>query len=199
MTTAMTTAMAALVLALPPAGVGKPAAGAWYERSARVLYVQAALEAVRGTRPEALDQAYNYLAAMERSACASAVERRRVDCLISAARRYCRTRPRGEAQSCALYADVIASNVLVEKHLLTPQQRYEMMRTQKDYRAALKAYVRRVQGTLATDFKLATRAGPAAAELAGHVDGYCLATADVSNLSWQTCVTALIWFIARQP
>jgi hypothetical protein len=87
----------------------------------------------------------------------------------------------------------------VEKHLLTPQQRYEMMRRQKDYRAALKAYVRRVQGTLATDFKLATRTGPAAAELAGHVDGYCLATADVSNLSWQTCVTALIWFIARQP
>ena len=59
MTTAMTTAMAALVLALPPAGDGKPVAGAWYERSARVLYVQAALEAVRGTRAEALDQAYN--------------------------------------------------------------------------------------------------------------------------------------------
>ena len=73
------------------------------------------------------------------------------------------------------------------------------MRRQKDYRAALKAYVRRVQGTLATDFKLATRAGPAAADAGGRHRRYCLATADVSNLSWQTCVTSLVWFIGRQP
>jgi hypothetical protein len=188
-----------ILLALLLLAGDHPAAAASYERSTRVAYVQSALEAVRNTKTETLDQAYNYLSAMERSACSSAVERRRVDCLITAARRHCRTRPRAEAPSCALYADVIASNVLAEKQLLTTEQRYEMMRRQKDYRSALKAYVRRVQGTLATDFKLATRSGPAAPELADHIDRYCLATADVSNLSWQTCVTSLVWFIERQP
>jgi hypothetical protein len=172
------------------------AQGSSYAPAVRVDYVQSALAAVRGARAESLEQAYNYLSAMERSACAAGAEWRRVDCLISAARRHCGGRPPAEARSCTLYADVIVSNLLAEKHLVSTQQRYAMMR-QKDYRRALKIYVRRLQGTLATDFKLATRTAGAA--LPGDIDRYCRTTADVSHLSWQSCVAALVWFIGRQP
>jgi hypothetical protein len=55
--------------------------------------------------------------------------------------------------------------------------------------------VRRLQGALTVDFRLS--AGPLtdASALGAAIDAYCLATSDLTNLSWQSCASGIVWFI----
>ena len=71
--------------------------------------------AVKRTPPEVLAQAYQYVAVYERGTCSSSSERLRVECMMTAAKRFCQKRPAGEAADCALYLDVVVSNLLAEK------------------------------------------------------------------------------------
>ncbi len=179
--------------ARPPPGTP----GATYETSARVPYLEAALAAVREAKPAVLDQAYSYLSAMDRGACAAGNnERLHTDCLITAARRFCRTGGKPEGGRCPLFMDVIASNVMAERELIPEEQRYAMMQKTKDYRVELLRQVRRLQGSLAVELGLS--AGTRGAAAPGEIDRYCLATADKSRLSWQSCAAALVWFIGRR-
>ncbi len=184
------TAALVLLLAL---GAGP---GTRYDGPSRVRHLQAALESIQQASPAVLDQAYTYLVAMERGACASDNGRLHTDCLITASRRFCRTGGKAEGERCPLFMDVIASNVMAERELVSDAERYEMMRTQKDYRRELVRRVKRLQGALAVELGLA--AGARRASAPEEVDRYCLATADKSRLSWQSCAAALLWFIGRK-
>ena len=163
----------------------------------RVAYIAGALVAVRATPPESLRQANDYARALARGACASSVPRLKVECLMTASRRYCKGRPASETSSCAADMDVIASNLLGESQLVSTEKRYQIMTRYKDYRRELLHELRRVQGALAVDFRL--RMGDSSdddARLAKQIDQYCVATADDTNMAWPTCVSSLVWFIA---
>jgi hypothetical protein len=180
-------AVLSLVLAADPS--------ATFETKARVAHLDAALRAIRESKPDVLDQAYAYLVAMERGSCASDNERLRSDCMITAARRFCKTGGKAEGSRCPLFMDVIASNVLAERELVPESQRYEMMNRAQDYRQEVVRYVRRMHGSLAVELALST--GSKAAASAAQIERYCRVTADKSSLSWQTCASALLWFIGR--
>ncbi len=182
----------AIAVSLALAGASLAAPRPAYDRAARAAHVKSALEAVRDMSSQALAQASEYIGAMERGPCSSGMERLKVECLVTAAQRWCR----GRAKTCNLALDVVTSNVLAEHLLVSEDRRYEIMRRYTDYGPELVRETRRIQGALAADFRLAQ--GPAANDdaLAAKIDAYCLATADTSRLSWQTCASELVWFIA---
>lgn len=184
-------AVVALVAA-PPRAVA-----ATHDAEARVAQLTAALAAVRDAPPAALQRAGDYLRALHRGGCSSGVARLQVECLMTAARRYCK---RGEAElhGCLVVLDVLASNVLAEEQWIGPERRYELMRANRDWRHALAAELRRAEGALAVDFHL--REGDAAdnAALARKIDHFCLVSSDETNLAWQTCAATLVWFVERE-
>jgi hypothetical protein len=96
---------------------------------------------------------------------------------------------------CTLALDIVVSNVLSERQLVSTERRYELMRKNKDYRAAIYDEVRRVQGAQAVEFRLSAGRLEDARALGEAIDAYCLASADVSDLSWQSCAAGLVWFI----
>jgi hypothetical protein len=166
-----------------------------YDRPHRVAYLKAALAAVRETRPDRLAQEYEYATALDRGACSVPTPRLRAECLVAAARRFCKE----QGGSCALTMDVIASNVLAETQLVPPETRYELMKEYPDYRREVARRIWRLQGTLAVDFRLRS-GGPTGGEsLEDRIDTFCVASADKSNLPWQTCAASLVWFIATAP
>jgi hypothetical protein len=181
-----------LLLAMLLAG-----APADYAKEARVAYLREALAAVEAADPEVLSAAVDYVSAMERNACTSEIDRLRVDCLITSARRWCRTKQGAKDRACPMYSDIAVTNVLSEKHLISAEERYEIMRRSKNFREEMRRVVRRQHGALALDFSLASRtcAPSDGACLAAKIDDYCAAAADVKNLSWQSCTAALVWFI----
>lgn len=184
--TSLALSAVALVLAADPAP---------YARAQRVAYLEAALEAVRGARPELLTQGAEYAGVMERGACASPAVRLKVECLMTAARKFCK----GKEASCPAVMDVVVSNALAEGQLVSTERRYDIMREHRDWRAELARELRRLQGSLAVDFKLRTAGAPAADSLGSRIDGYCVAAADKSHLAWQVCASSLVWFIGRAP
>jgi hypothetical protein len=159
----------------------------------RVAYIASALVAVQKAPRETLQRADEYVRALARGACSSPSPRLSAECLMTAARRYCRDK----GGDCAATTDILVSNLLGEPQVVPLQRRYEIMTREKDYRRALARELRRAQGVLAVDFRLRSGAAVDGAHLGAAIDHYCLASADETNLAWQTCVSSLVWFIGR--
>jgi hypothetical protein len=159
----------------------------------RIAHVRAALEALAQTRPDALAQASEYARALSRGACSSGTERLKVECLMTAAKRYCRDH--GDAGRCPLYMDIVLAKVLADEQLIPSERRYQIMRNHKDYRHALAEELRRLRGALAVDFRLRTGEADDDTTLARNIDHYCLSTSDETRLAVPTCVSSLVWFL----
>jgi hypothetical protein len=166
----------------------------------RVAYLAQALQAVRETPREQLDRATEYARVLDRGACSSATMRLKVECLMTAAQKYCKSKKAGDAHRCPIYMDVAVSNVLADRQLIPIDRRYELMRRFRDPRKELAREVRQTQGALAVDFRL--RMGEHADDnddiLAKNIDRYCVQTADTTSLAWQACSSSLVWFIGTR-
>jgi hypothetical protein len=183
----------ALLLVLLLGGAPAPASGA-YEPKARAEYLDAALSAVKSTDPKTLDKARSTVASFSGSTCASQFLRLRLDCLVEASERWCRARPKSETAACPKVMDLAVDDFLAEEELVPRDRRLEIMRA-PDYRKKMDAEVRSVEGEIAADFQLRTAHDGGDPALAARIDRYCLARADASELSWQSCAGALVWFI----
>jgi hypothetical protein len=167
--------------------------------SSRVAHVAGALTAVAEAPPAALKEGLDYARVLDRGACSAGAQRLRVECLIVAVQRYCRDRGDEEARRCALYMDVVVSNVLADRRLIPPATRYQIVRANLDYRPALARELHRIQGTLAVDFRLRTGDAEDVPRMAANIDRYCLAGVDDARFSYQACVSSLVWFIKGPP
>jgi hypothetical protein len=186
-------ALGLLVWAAPVEAAPRAAAPS-YRSDARVQHIRAALAAVRAASATQLQQQSEYARVLVHGACASGLGRLKVECLMTAARRYCRASASREA--CALTMDIVLSNALADEQLIAPERRYQLMRAHKDWRRALAAELRRTQGELAVDFRLQAGAAAADARAAESIDRYCLTTSDRTGLAVPTCVASLVWFLS---
>ena len=171
-----------------------------YRSDLRVATIKTALGVVREGPAEVLERAHEYARALDRGACSSPVMRLKVECLLTAGQRYCRNKRGVDGRRCQVSMDIAMSNVLADRQLVATERRYEILRLHRDPRRELAREVRRVQGSLAVDFRL--RMGTAADKddetLARNIDRYCLLTADTTSLAWQACASSLVWFIGRR-
>jgi hypothetical protein len=161
----------------------------------RVAHIEQTLAAIAATPPALLQQGVEYARLLARGACSAGAQRLRVECLMVAVQRYCRDLGGADAVRCPLTMDVVVSNVLADEHLIPFERRYQIVHENADYRPALAAELERIQGSLAVDFRLATGDARDPSALAANIDRYCLATADDTKFSYQTCVSSLVWFI----
>lgn len=170
-----------------------------YAPDERQLYLVRALEAIRATDEQTLADRIKYLSAMERNKCGSAFRRLRVQCLIEAAARNCRSiKDKEKQEHCNLYSDVIVTNALAEKQMIPEEERFRIMQKNRDYRSALRSELRGMYGSLAAAFRVSSQynCDPGDSKcLAKAIDAYCLDRADRQNLAWQHCAAGLVWFI----
>ena len=190
----MSRALSLVVLCALAAGAG---ADETHRAEARVAWLEHALAALRATPPAALAQASDYAHVMSRSSCASAVERLKVECLMTASRQYCRKKG-AESERCQLDMDVIVATLLGDAQQISTEKRYQIMTHYKDYRRELARESRRLAGALAVDFRLRMGESGNDAAVARDIDRYCVASGDENALPWQSCAASLVWFIATE-
>jgi hypothetical protein len=166
-----------------------------HDAAARTAYIEGALAAVAATPPAALREAGEYARALAHGACSTGMRRLKVECLMTAARQFCKGSDAAAARRCNLALDVIVSNVIADEQLISSEKRYQIMRAYKDYRRRLAEERRRIQGTLAVDFRLRMGDFDEDARLAPAIDRYCLISADETSLAWPACVSSLVWFM----
>jgi hypothetical protein len=169
-------------------------------RAARTAYIAELIDAVRGLDPATLANTRKYLQIVERNKCQASEMTLRVGCLVEAASQNCK-QLRGDAlERCRRASDVIATNLLAERVLVPDDVRYQLLSKQRDARSAIarelhRRYAALVAELAMSDFFPGPRASSAA--LAAGIDGFCSDVAGTRDLSWQYCVAAITWFIAR--
>jgi hypothetical protein len=164
-------------------------------RSARLI---TELTAVRSTDLGTLENTVRYVQAMKINTCSSSFQRLAIDCLVQQTRKNCRGHSsKEERQTCRHYSDVIVVNALSEPFFVTTEERFQIMESHADFRAALRRRLDLRYGELATSFRLWDGYACDEADTAciGHaIDTYCMDHADTANVSWQHCAAALVWF-----
>lgn len=166
-----------------------------HRKDARVAHIEGALVAIGASDPAVLQHGMEYARTLSRGGCSAGAQRLRVECMMVAMDRYCRERGEADARRCRLSLDVIVANVLADERLIPTERRYQIMRDNKDHRAAIAKELRRIQALLAVDYRLQSGGADEPAAMASSIDRYCLATADESHLPYQICVASLVWFI----
>jgi hypothetical protein len=166
---------------------------------ARGAYIAELIEALRGIDRAALANTRKYIQTVERNKCQAPEMTLRVGCLLEAAGQNCKPLPDDARERCRRASDVIATNLLAERVFVPNDVRYQIMSKQRDARAAIARELHRRYAALVTELALSEFfPGPRAdtAALATGIDRFCSDVAGTRALSWQYCVSAVVWFVA---
>jgi hypothetical protein len=169
-------------------------------RPARGAYIAELLEALRGIDRASLANTRKYIQVVERNKCQAPEMTLRVGCLLEAAGQNCKQLPDDARERCRRASDVIATNLLAERVFVPDDVRYQIMTRQRDARAAIARELHRRHAALVAELAMSEFfPGPRAdtAALAAGIDGFCTDVAGTRDLSWQYCVAAIVWFVAR--
>ena len=162
-------------------------------RSERILKT---LTVLRSSDLSDLDDTRSYLTVMERNSCRSNFERLRVECLLQAARKNCLSKRGTQRDDCFLYSDILVVNLLSEDSFITNEERFHIMKHHRDYRAHIREALDRSYAALTVDFVVSKFYRCEADDfscLSSAIDAFCFDCAERRNLSWQYCVSALVW------
>ena len=167
---------------------------------ARAAYIADLLEALRGLDRASLANTRKYIQVIERNKCQAPEMTLRVGCLLEAAGQNCKPLAADARERCRRASDVIATNLLAERVFVPDDVRYQIMTRQRDARAAIARELHRRHAALVAELAMSEFfPGPRAdtAALAAGIDGFCTDVAGTRDLSWQYCVAAIVWFVAR--
>ena len=161
----------------------------------RAVYAGRALAALRAMDRDRLDGIRRHLYDASRGPCASSFANLRLECLLRAARARCAREPAVRRVPCDLASDVIVTNRMSEGDFVSNRLRYELMKNNEDFTAALLRELASRYAVLTVEFTL-SRHFVDPGDPAPGVARYCVEHADARDLSWQRCVAAIVWYIA---
>jgi hypothetical protein len=167
---------------------------------ARAAYIADLIAAIRDTDRPALASTRKYIQVIERNRCQAPETTLRVGCLVEAASQNCKQLAGDARERCRRVSDVIATNLLAERVFVPDDVRFELMTREHDGRAAIARELHRRYSALVAELAMSELfPGPRAdtAALATGIDRFCSELAGTRDLSWQYCVAAIVWFVAR--
>lgn len=198
-------ALAALCFAHPvhaedsgAAGVASSETGP-YGRISRVSEIAAALAALRAMSDGKLLNTYRYVQLIERSQCRAPLLSLKVDCLLEAARRSCRSTQAEARKMCERASDIMITNRLGANVLIPQEERLDLMKTkgQSTFREVFEKELRTRYASLVVEMAMAVPpAGLKGDALAATIDTYCRRISGRREISWQHCASAIVWFVA---
>jgi hypothetical protein len=168
--------------------------------AARATYIAELIDALRGIDAATLANTRKYIQIVERNKCQAPEMTLRVGCLLEAAGQNCKQLPVDARERCRRASDVIATNLLAERVFVPDDVRYQIMSKQRDARIAIARELHRRYAALVAELAMSEGfPGPRAdtAALAAGIDRFCTDVAGTRALSWQYCVAAVVWFVAR--
>jgi hypothetical protein len=187
--------LVALAATAVASDVGARDPGAPYARDSRVVYIDEAIVALRESHDDFLRNGLKDAHAALHGTCSAGSERLRVECLVIAIERRCAEVLDADRRRCKRAMDVAVANALADERLMPREERVQILVSNADPRAALARELRSIQGRIAVDFRVHAKKTGDTRSLATEIDRYCLGTADKTSLSYQACVSSLLWYM----
>ena len=166
----------------------------------RIAYISNVLQAFSETTNHNIFNTHSYINVVETNNCRSNLSDLRTECLLSYAKRNCSEAGNLELRNnCELFSDVIVVNKLSENNFVKRSERYRLLKnTNDDYRTAMASRLQQKYARIVTHFSLTKGSYCDNKDykcLAKGMDQFCLDYTNAQSLSWQHCISAMLWFI----
>lgn len=171
-----------------------------YTKKRREDYIVKVLETFDLTNPEYIRNTYSYIGIVDQNNCKSSLSNLRVQCLMDFSAQNCRELKDSKAiRDCEYYSDIIIVNKLSENIFVSRSERYRMMKNaSEDFRTVMANRLMQKYSRVVTEFSLSEFSSCRNKNfncLAKGIDRFCLDFTNKQSLSWQYCMSAIVWFI----
>jgi len=180
---------------------GLARADARFARDTRVTYVSNALAALDAMDPTTRVALTTELQTLARTTCKAAATEPPVACLLGVAAKTCGSRPAGQQAGCKLIADLVFTNLVGEKEVVSSKVRLTLMNDVDGYRVAINRHLMSRYAILVARLTL-SRGFDQGAGLARSIDAFCSKHILRSSTTWARCVSGIAWYIGtahKQP
>ena len=166
----------------------------------RQKYVLNAVKAIRSTQRQFLVNLDHFVTAVERTTCRSDDLGMALACLLEQVEHNCKSVEEKYKSRCHVIADLVVVNKLNEKQFATRAERVTLMKeaTENTYQGQIEKLLMRKYALLTTEMIFNSNDTCMDADracLAKVIDEYCHQNADIKNIPWQACVSAIVWFM----
>lgn len=171
-----------------------------YTKKRREEYIVTVLETFDLTKPELVQNTYRYIDIVDKNNCKSGLSSLRVRCLMDYSAQNCRELPDSKAiRDCEYYSDVIIVNKLSENIFVSRSERYRMMKNaSEEFSTVMASRLMQKYSRVVTQYALSDYSSCRNKNfkcLAKGIDRFCLDYTNKQSLSWQYCMSAIVWFI----
>ena len=171
-----------------------------YTKKRRVEYIEKVLETFDLTKPELIQNTYSYIGIVDKNNCKSGLSNLRVQCLMDSAAQNCRELKDSKAiRDCEFYSDIVIVNKLSENIFVSRSERYRMMKNaSEDFRTVMANRLMQKYSRIVTQYSLSDYSSCRNKNfkcLAKGIDLFCREYTNTQSLSWQYCMSAIVWFI----
>ncbi|WP_144394679.1 hypothetical protein [Pleionea sediminis] len=171
-----------------------------YQQQSRIDYIEKVLVAITSAQEKDIDNVNSYINVVDRNNCASNLSSLRTQCLIQYAMDNCKSlRSQKKKLNCELYSDIIVVNKLSEVVFIPRSERYQILKNNTgNSRQIIVNRLEQKYSRLVTQFSLTPEANCKGDDyqcLAQGLDKFCLDYTNQKSLSWQYCMSAIVWFI----
>lgn len=168
-----------------------------WKSSDRHQYMSERLQSIVNSDSQLRKRINDLVSFSVRSTCRSSVVTYKVQCLIEVVKKECNRR-----QDCMRIADIAIVNHTGQSDFIPARERFKILRDAPDEwkKDALGTELRRRYATLTAKFGLSVES-----RCLNHkescfnqgLDVFCLKQAKLGKLTWQGCVSAVIWFVGQ--
>ena len=162
----------------------------------RTHYLKEALDALSSSRYRSLVIKKSFAEMLMRQRCTSSFPSLKTQCLVNETARACSEKGNpGEGKRCKLIFDVVIVNLLNQDVFLKPEERSQILKKFPPEEIGIE--LNRRYGALCTEFLFSHFFGKEQNKkhLPESIDNFCLSRASLGKLSWQTCTSAMVWFM----
>lgn len=172
-----------------------------YFKKDREAYIATYLTSIESMDDVIIKNIYEYLKINFNNYCQSNAHDLKVECLISHANKNCLSLGAEKlVRQCEYISDVVVVNILSESVFVSRSDRYRILQENgQNFQQALYDYLQKKYAHIQVKFYL--DGGRECREhdgscLSKKLDSFCLAYSNTSNISWQNCVSAILWRMA---
>ena len=168
-----------------------------WQKDKRASYIATALAVLEGSDKEVLKEAKDKVLDDIKGDCRSSILDIKVKCLMEEADRFCFSKGK-DYNSCLVYHDILIANKLSISKFISARERYRIYKEKGRSKDVFDALLTERYAKIAADFSLSEsllcfeKTEPCFAK---SIDHFCLDISKKGLYPWQSCVSALLWFM----
>lgn len=169
-----------------------------YDRNIRITYISEALNLYSKLSERDMNAYEERVNLANKTNCRTSKVELKAQCLVNETKAFCEGKKNDK--SCMKILDLLISSQMGQKDFISPREQIKILQQSDDRKNAIKEELWSRYASLATDFRISDKISCLDSKkdcFAASIERFCRYKADFGEQTWQSCVSALIKFVAK--